>query len=129
MGKEVKNNSEATIEEPRKLTIEEVYQDLYKQYRKKSAQVSTLSTRVSTLSTRIFELQEENFILNNKMMALKKLDKETSKEIKAEMRRTEYVQNLLQQNKDLRARLKRLKTDNGNLIAKLIQYEKHSEKS
>lgn len=102
------------IHEIRKLTIEEVYQDLYKSYKK-------ALFRIGQLNSAIDELTFENKQLEKRITDLNKPEK---KEIRQLQKESEYIQGLLEKIKRLENQNIRLRQSNGELISKIISYEK-----
>lgn len=99
---------------PRKLTIEEVYQDLYRQFKK-------ALVRIGQLDSEIQELTFEKEILEKKLTELKKPDKPQNIQNKGEPK---YIQDLIAKIKRLEDQNVRLRQGNGELISKLLKYEK-----
>jgi cell shape-determining protein MreC len=101
----------------RKLTTEEVYQDLYKQYKKSCIEIGKLNA----------EIQELSFLKDKLEKELSELKKPDRHEIKIIKRESAYIQDLLAKIKRLEDQNVRLRQGNGELISKLIQYEKQHQ--
>ena len=101
----------------RKLSTEEVYQDLYRQFKKSMVKIGQLESEIQ-------ELEYKKQILEKQLSELKKPDKGETRKIKKE---SEYIQGLCAKIKRLEDQNVRLRQGNGELISKLIQYEKQHQ--
>jgi len=99
---------------PRKLTTEEIYQDLYREFRKAMIKIGHLNS----------EIQELVFLKEKLEKKLSELEKPVKGEIRAIKKESEYVKDLLIKIKRLEDQNVRLRQGNGELISKLLKYEK-----
>ncbi len=106
-------------EDLRKLTIEEVYQDLYRQFRKSM-------TKIGQLESEIEELKFIKERLEKELSELNKPDRIARVKMKLE---SAYIQDLIVKIKRLEDQNVNLRQGNGELISKLIKYEKQQSPS
>jgi len=99
---------------PRKLTTEEIYQYLYREFRKAMIKIGQLNS----------EIQELVFLKEKLEKKLSELEKPVKGEIRAIKKESEYVKDLLIKIKRLEDQNVRLRQGNGELISKLLKYEK-----
>ena len=105
----------------RKLTTEEVYQDLYREFKKAMVYIGQLNSEID-------ELKFLKETLEKQLNELKKPDKEEVTQIKTDLKKTDYIQGLLDKIKRLEDQNVRLRKDNGDLISKIITHEKRLQK-
>ena len=103
--------------ETRKLTLEEVYQDIYRQYKKALVRIGQLKSFIDEKEDEIKQLTHEN-------KKLSEIDQATGEVIKAELKKTQYIKNLLEKNENLEKNIMALKNTNQQLVIKIVQYEK-----
>lgn len=101
-------NNPETIEDPRKLEIEELYQHMYKQYKASRFEIGQMQSDID-------ELKYERDQLKSLLEKLKAADQDTIKQVRREQM---YVQ-IKKHNDHLEKRIARLREDNTFLITKL----------
>ena len=97
-----------TIEDPRKLEIEELYQHMYKQYKASRVEIGKLQRVID-------QLRYEREQVQKQLDQLKAADKEMIEKVRKEQM---YIQ-IKKHNAKLEKRITRLRKDNETLIIKL----------